>query len=197
MASIHVNEPIADDDSIDSSAEQIQSNQETPVYSTEQTSFSPRSNNKISSLLANPNARTLLIVIIIILLFIGYTAKNNKDKQKLEQQVASLQQPEQKQAVDDEAMKLKEEVGQFLELPADETPTVATVVDAEKVKGQAFFKNAQNGDKVLLFATSGKAILYRPTTKKIIEVAPINLGQTEGNAAPESTQESNNTTNQR
>jgi hypothetical protein len=76
-----------------------------------------------------------------------------------------------------EAEQLKGEIGKYLELPADEIPTVATVADANKVKDQSFFVNAQNGDKVLLFAKSGKAILYRPSTKKIIEVAPINVNQ--------------------
>ncbi|KKT87549.1 MAG: hypothetical protein UW89_C0024G0001, partial [Parcubacteria group bacterium GW2011_GWB1_45_10] len=33
------------------------------------------------------------------------------------------------------------------------------------------------GDKVLIFSTSQKAILYDPVNDIIVEVAPINIGQ--------------------
>ncbi len=100
------------------------------------------------------------------------------DRQSLKKEVNTLKDPGKVQSASDtqEAEQLKEEVGKLYEIPQDETPTVATVVDASKVKNQAFFANSQNGDKVLLFAKAGKAVLYRPSTKKIIEVAPINLG---------------------
>ena len=68
------------------------------------------------------------------------------------------------------------EVGALTNLPSGETPTVATVSDASKLKNQAFFANAQNGDKVLIYTQAKRAILYRPSTGKIIEIAPINLG---------------------
>lgn len=68
------------------------------------------------------------------------------------------------------------QVGKLIILPQNEIPTVATVSDPEKLKGQAFFINALQGDKVLIYSTAKKAILYRPSAKKIIEVAPINLG---------------------
>ncbi len=65
-------------------------------------------------------------------------------------------------------------VSRHMVLPTDETPTMATVSDPEKLKDQPFFMNAQKGDKVLIFSESRKAILYNPTSDKIIEVAPIN-----------------------
>lgn len=70
-----------------------------------------------------------------------------------------------------EAQAIKETIGQFMELPADEEPVMATVTDVEKIKTQSFFINAQNGDKVLIYTKNKKAILYRPSTKKIIEVS--------------------------
>ena len=58
-------------------------------------------------------------------------------------------------------------------LPQNETPTLATVSDLHALEGQAFFKNAKEGDKVLMYLRSQRAILYRPSIDRIIEVGPI------------------------
>lgn len=71
-----------------------------------------------------------------------------------------------------EAADIYKRVGKILELP-DETPTLATVAEKEKLQEQPFFAKAENGDKVLIFPNAQKAILYRPSSKKIIEVAPF------------------------
>lgn len=63
-------------------------------------------------------------------------------------------------------------VGKFYELP-NETPQLATVTDLEKLQGQPFFVDAQNGDKVLVFPIASKVILYRPSSKKIINFSNI------------------------
>jgi hypothetical protein len=70
---------------------------------------------------------------------------------------------------EDEIKALVEEISKFMLLP-DETPILATVSDLTQVQNQEFFKNAQNEDKVLIFQNAKKAILYRPSEKKIIEV---------------------------
>lgn len=71
--------------------------------------------------------------------------------------------------------KLISQIAKFMILP-DEEPQVATVLDIEKLKDQPFFANAENGDKILVYPKSQKAILYRPSIKKIIDVAPMNIG---------------------
>lgn len=71
------------------------------------------------------------------------------------------------------------EVGELLALPSDEKPTVATITDVEKLREQAFFKNAANGDKVLIYTNAKKAILYRPSEKKVLEVGAVNIRQQE------------------
>lgn len=80
------------------------------------------------------------------------------------------------QYAQEEQRLLRTKVGKLIELPLDEEPTVATVTDAEKLREQPFFINAQNGDRVLIFTQAKKAYLYRPSTNKIVEVAPVNLG---------------------
>lgn len=76
-----------------------------------------------------------------------------------------------------EAAGLVESVSKLMDLPADEIPTIATVQAQEKLKDQPFFKNAKNGDKLLAYTKAMKAILYRPSTNRIIEVAPIYINQ--------------------
>jgi len=71
-------------------------------------------------------------------------------------------------------------LNQFIELPKNEEPTVATVSNKDQLKSQSFFKNAENGDKILIYTDAKKAILYRPSSEKIIEIAPINLGSPSG-----------------
>lgn len=76
-----------------------------------------------------------------------------------------------------EVASLTSKVAKLIALPAGETPTLATVTDVQKLKDQQFFKNAANGDKVLIYQKSLKAYLYRPSENKIIEVGPVRLDQ--------------------
>jgi len=68
------------------------------------------------------------------------------------------------------------EVGKFMMLPADETPTVMQVTDVTKLKNQPFFANAKNGDRIIIYTKAKKAILYRAEINMIIDVAPVNIG---------------------
>lgn len=72
-------------------------------------------------------------------------------------------------------------VGKLMDLPG-ETATLATVTDKEKLKDQPFFAQAENGDKAIIYTQAKKAILYRPSTNKIIEVMYLSIEQ--GSASP-------------
>ena len=69
---------------------------------------------------------------------------------------------------------IKEAVGSRILLP-EENPSIATVTDKTKLADQPFFKKAENGDKILIFTNSGRAILYRPKIKKVIDTTTISL----------------------
>src|SRR3989338_957014 len=85
-----------------------------------------------------------------------------------------------------EVNKLLERVSEHIVLPSDERPNIATVNNPESLKNQPFFANAKNGDVVLLYPNSRKAILYDPVLNKILEVAPLILPTvgTETNVIP-------------
>jgi hypothetical protein len=66
-------------------------------------------------------------------------------------------------------------VSKLIVLPADEEPTLATVADLKPLSSQPFFDRAQVGDEVLIYTQSQKAILYRPSENKIIEIGSISM----------------------
>jgi hypothetical protein len=66
--------------------------------------------------------------------------------------------------------KLVKKISKFMILPAG-LPTLATVTDKSKLASQPFFRNAENGDKVLIYPEVQKVILYRPSKRKVVEVA--------------------------
>lgn len=119
--------------------------------------------------------RSKLPLVGVGLLFVVSLAGNAY----LGRQVYTLSQDPQRMA-QQEMLTIVGEVGKLMVLPEGETPTIATVTDPEKLSGQAFFANASSGDKVLLYTNAKKAILYSPSQGKILEVAPINLGEAAG-----------------
>lgn len=82
------------------------------------------------------------------------------------------------------------QISQSMELPEGEVPTLATVTDKDKLAEQPFFQKAENGDKVLIYTNSGRAILYRPSTKKIVDVTTVNVNT----PAPDTSQPSESVT---
>ena len=69
-------------------------------------------------------------------------------------------------------------VDKLYSLPKDETPSVASVSDKGKLKSQPFFVNAENGDVTLIYSKAKLAILYRPSTDKIINVSSVTIQDT-------------------
>ena len=123
--------------------------------------------------------KKIIGIVIAVIIVIGIAVYVSKNKSVVEGDPNK----EQAQA---EMQALVAEIGKLIELPKGENPTVATITDPEKLKDQPFFANAKNGDKVLIYPNARKAFLYDPSTKKLIEVAPLilgnpdNLGSTSG-----------------
>ena len=105
-----------------------------------------------------PINKTTYIIAVVAFIIVGiipsfYFYNQYKTSQKL------LQNPN--QAAKQEIKSLVEKVGKLMVLPKGEDPTVATVTDKTKLAGQAFFQNAENGDKVLIYGNAQKVFLYR------------------------------------
>jgi uncharacterized protein HemX len=77
---------------------------------------------------------------------------------------------------DQETQALINRVSQIIVLPTNEQPTIATVADPSQLQDQPFFAKAKQGDKVLIYTNARKAILYDPVLNKIVEVAPLSIG---------------------
>lgn len=110
----------------------------------------------------------ILLVIVIAAGAYYFYKQSQKSQQLLKDPTAAQQQ---------EVKDVTSKVSKLMELPQGEDPSIVTVLDKEKLKDQVFFAKVENGDKVLIYTNAGQAILYRPSINKIINIAPINLGQ--------------------
>lgn len=77
------------------------------------------------------------------------------------------------QASQEDTKKITDKVGKLYQLPKDETPILGKVKDKEKLKDQAFFKDSQNGDDLLIYQKARVAVIYRDGENKLINVGPI------------------------
>lgn len=124
---------------------------------------------------------TTAVVVVSLLAAFYYYNQYQKSQEQLKKGIISPSQASEeaaKQAAQEankkEVQSLVAKVGALMELPNEE-PTIATVVDKEKLKDQAFFAKAENDDKLLIFTQARKAVLYRLSNNKIINVAVINI----------------------
>ncbi len=135
---------------------------------------------------SNRNIVVVLVLLVIILAGTsGYLWKKMRSSSQTPEQIAQA-----------EAKDLAQRVGMLIVLPTDEVPTVATVSDPEALKNQPFFASAKKGDKVLIYTNAKKAILFDPVLNKILNVAPLNIGEgktttTVKTETTETTQDSN------
>ena len=106
-----------------------------------------------------------LILVIVLLIFIGLSGFLYYKLKKVENSKTVDTKEEIKSLVD--------KVSRLYLVPSNEEPTIATVSDPQVLKDQSFFTLAEKGDKVLIFNRASKAVLYRPSIDKIVEIAPI------------------------
>lgn len=76
-------------------------------------------------------------------------------------------------------------VSQQIKLPTGEQPVIATVSNVSVLPKEAFFKAAQDGDKILMYKKHKEAFLYRPSTGKVITYASLEFKDITPTPAPE------------
>jgi hypothetical protein len=73
---------------------------------------------------------------------------------------------------------LEEKVRKLIQLPADDKPVVATISDVDTLKAQQqFYAAATNGDVLLIFPKSAKAVIYSPSNNVLVNVGPVIFDQ--------------------
>lgn len=118
-------------------------------------------------------SKTLIIVSVAIVVILGGAATyffiQYQGIKKNPNQVAQA-----------ELNRITKEVSQLITLPNDETPTLATIKDQDKLKDQSFFARSKNGDVILIYTKAKKAIIFREKDNRIINVGPISIDQQNG-----------------
>jgi len=134
-------------------------------------SFNPNieeKNSVVQTGSGKPGKTLVIILSLIVVLLAGALTASiillNKEKNK------SINPTELATA---EQERIKEAVGKLIILDDSTEPTIATLVDTEKLKQEnsEFYKNAKNGDKLLIYPD--RAILFDEEKNIIVNVAPI------------------------
>lgn len=136
------------------------------------------SSSKPVSLKTQVKAKKKQLILIlgatVIALLAIFAIKTYTNLREARQELQAIQNDPNAKAKE-ESKKIVDEVGKLVVLPQGEEPTVATVTDPTKLNDQPFFANSLAGDKVLIYQDAQRAILYRPSENKVIEIAPLNL----------------------
>ena len=129
-----------------------------------------------------------IIIAVLVIILVGAAGTAYYFYNEYQKSQEALNNPE--KTAQEETQRLIDQMSALIALPeadiANGEPTLATVQDKEKLKDQEFFANAENGDKVLIYANAKKAFLYRPSTNKVINVAPVTIGE-DSQATPSAT----------
>lgn len=131
------------------------------------------------SLLKKP----IYLLTFSLILSLGVLGVVYSQYQKTQSELAKVKKDPQT-ARAEETKKIVEQVSRVMVLPSNETPTIATITDISKIKNQPFFAKAENGDKLLIYTDARRAILFRPSTNKVIDIAPVNIGSSGQSATP-------------
>ncbi len=122
-----------------------------------------------------------IIVVLLFIVLVGacvWLFINYNNAQKQVDYFSNLTPEEMNEKATNE---LLEKVGKLIVLPNDQEPIVSTIQDIDELaKDQPFFKDAQNGDKVIVY--KDRAIIYSLTKNILINVGPVYTQENEEEA---------------
>ncbi len=116
-----------------------------------------------------------LLVIALIVLVVVLDMQRRQAQTELANLSVRLEQLQgNSQENQERASQIIGQVRAMIDIPEDVTPTVATIVDVEKLRAQnPFYNNAENGD--YLIVTPTRAILFDDDRGIIIDVVPVQI----------------------
>lgn len=118
-----------------------------------------------------------LLVIALVVLVVVLDSQRRQAETELKNLTVRLEQVQgNTQENQERAKQIVDRVRTLIQIPDDVTPTVATIVDVEKLRAQnPFYNNAKNGD--YLIVTQTRAILFDAEQNVIIDVVPVQIQQ--------------------
>lgn len=110
-----------------------------------------------------------LVVVLSIVGFLGYQYLDLRNKLDDPDYLTNLQTEQQTMTKE----RILSRLSSIMLLPDEVNPKIATITNIEDLKREnsEFYKNALNGDTLVLY--SELAIIYRDSNNKIINIAPI------------------------
>ena len=135
------------------------------------------------------NGNPLLAIVLALLVAGGggtyyFYGQYQKSQRELTQMRAASA-----EGIQAEVAALVEEVGELIELPGEETPTMATIRNPENLTDHPFLSKGQEGDRLLIYTEDKLVVMYRPETGKIVAVGSVVIEQAAGETAGAETSE--------
>lgn len=119
------------------------------------------------------NTKILILMVVLLAGSLGLAYYFYDQNQKARHFLAN---PE--LASEEEKKALLKTVGALIEMP-NEAPNIITVQNKDDLVNQPFFKGVENGDKIIVFSGAKQAIVFRPSSGKIVKVGPVEVSQSD------------------
>lgn len=117
-----------------------------------------------------------LLLIVLVALVVVLDQQRREAQAEVQQLSLKLGQQGNTSQNQEQANEIIAKVKQHMDLDTSVQPTVATIVDVNKLRQQnAFYNKAQNGD--FLIVTPTRAILYDEQKDVVIDVVPVQIQQ--------------------
>jgi len=138
----------------------------------EQTHVEPRPLKKIKRFPQKIISKLLFIGVVVAMAVFAYLytdAKRELQMISTTQGQTALAQKEVKDVTD--------KLGKLTIIPNEE-PVVATILDSKMLATKsAFYTNAENGDKLVVYSSAQKAYIYSPIKNVIVNAGPLSVDQ--------------------
>lgn len=125
-----------------------------------------------------------LVVIVLLAFTLVLDGRRREAEQRLRQVSVRLEQVQAQNIGQNKelAQQVLVKVRKHFVLPVDPEPTVATIVDVDKLRERSdFYQKAENGYHLIL--TADRAILYDPKRDIIVDVALVQLQPAQSSSA--------------